>query len=512
MASIWSTNRKTEPRPGGTGDLRSPFEQDFDRLLFSTPVRRLADKTQVFPLERNDSVRTRLTHSHEVSNLAKSIGTRLLRTKRDVFGTVEELKAAGCNLELEHPAPVILATVGLAHDLGNPPFGHQGEAAIGRWFSENSLLFESLGATHEITDPNFVAVPDPQRTDFTKFEGNAQALRLVSRLQNTAGPAGLNLTAATLCALMKYPVASHETNGDVALSKKHGYFYSEQDVVEWIRSETGLAAGQRHPLTWIMEASDDIAYSVLDIEDAIKKGLVSAEDLLAYLRREFRVTDLGDLINQLSDDFKKADENEFSLSRVREIKATYLRTRLVERLVSGAASTYLHNSDKIRGHAWAQPLLECGSEESKLCAALKSFARVYAYQSPSVLELEFSGAQVIKKLMDEMWLAISDRKEFAKPGSSRKGAKSAYVYSLISDSYRWHFERENSAWLSTRYRELQLLAVSRCARLASRSISGTSRTRGRIPQARSRSESQKTCLSALSSTGTRCSTTFTVVA
>ena len=207
-----------------------------------------------------------------------------------------------------------------------------------------------------------------------------------------------------------------------------------------------------------MEAADDIAYSVLDIEDAIKKGLVSAEDLLAYLRREFRVTDLGGLINQLSDDFKKADDNEFSLSRVREIKATYLRTRLVERLISGAAATYLQNSADIRGHNWEKPLLECASDESKLCTALKAFARVHAYQSSSVLELECRGAQVIERLMDEMWLAISDRKKFAKLDSRRKGARSAYVYSLISDSYRWHFERDDSNWLSIRYRELQLLS------------------------------------------------------
>src|SRR4051812_16777960 len=111
MASIWSSSRKSGPRPTGTKDVRTPFEQDYDRLLFSTPVRRLADKTQVFPLERNDSVRTRLTHSHEVSNLARSIGTRLVRTDPTIFGDDEGIRNA---------APVILGAVGLAHDLGNP--------------------------------------------------------------------------------------------------------------------------------------------------------------------------------------------------------------------------------------------------------------------------------------------------------------------------------------------------------------------------------------------------------
>jgi dGTPase len=450
--SLWSTSRESPPRPGGSADSRSPFENDFDRLLFSTPVRRLADKTQVFPLERNDSVRTRLTHSHEVSNLSKSMGLRMIRKDPGLFGEKQEVRDA---------VPIILATVGLAHDLGNPPFGHQGEQAIARWFITHENLFIVPGRPYRDIDAKKIAfdpVPEAQRTDFTKFEGNAQALRLVSRLQNTSGPSGLNLTAATLAALMKYPVASHATDETHAASKKHGYFASEHEVVEWIRLQTGLKAGQRHPLTWIMEASDDIAYSVLDIEDAIKKGLVSAEDLLAYLRGKFRHTDLGGLTNQLSDDFRKADEDEFALSRVREIKATYLRTRLVERLVTGATNTYLGDRDAIFGYGRAKSLLECESEESRLCAALKAFAKTHAYRSTTVLGVELKGANVICYLMDKMWLAISDRKDFGKLDARREGPLSSFVYSLISDSYRWHFERRDCKGIGVRYRELQLLS------------------------------------------------------
>jgi dGTPase len=450
--SLWIASRESPPRPGGSADSRSAFEQDFDRLLFSTPVRRLADKTQVFPLERNDSVRTRLTHSHEVSNLSKSMGLRMIRKDPGIFGDLPEIRDA---------VPIILATVGLAHDLGNPPFGHQGEEAIARWFVKNKHLFTETGRPYrdiEEKKAEFEPVPEAQRTDFTKFEGNAQALRLVTRLQNTSGPSGLNLTAATLAALMKYPVASHETNDKHAVSKKYGYFASELEVVAWIRAQTGLKAGQRHPLTWIMEASDDIAYSVLDIEDAVKKGLVSAEDLLAYLRGKFRHTDLGGLTNQLSDDFKMADEHEFSLSRVREIKATYLRTRLVERLVTGATTGYLSDREAIFAHDREQPLLECDSEESKLCSALKEFAKTHAYRSTSVLGLELKGANVIRYLMDKMWVAICDRKDYGKLDARREGPLSSFVYSLISDSYRWHFERRICKDVGVRYRELQLLS------------------------------------------------------
>lgn len=433
--SIWSTSRRSGSRPEGGSDKRTEFEKDYDRLLFSTPVRRLADKTQVFPLERNDSVRNRLTHSHEVANLARSMGIRLIRTNPAVFGDSDEARNA---------APVILSAVGLAHDLGNPPFGHQGEDAIQAWFSANKDILSGLSG-------------DEPRQDFELFEGNAQALRLVTRLQNTSGPAGLNLTAATLAALMKYPMASTECDKGRSISKKHGFFRSEKEVVSWIRDETGLPEGRRHPLTWLMEAADDIAYSVLDVEDATKKGLVSPEDLLAKLREQFAASDLGGLCNQLTKDFVMADHAKHSLSRVREIKTTYLRTRLIERLVTGAVETYLADHNRILRFERELPLLECSTNESTLCEALKNFVSAHAFRSTSVLELELVGARALSSIMDGMWQAIVKRKKIEDLGSRRTNPFAAYVYSLISDSYRWHFEKEASPELSIRYRELQLL-------------------------------------------------------
>lgn len=447
VPNLWSTERESGPRTkDGDGDKRTAFEHDFDRLLFSTPVRRLADKTQVFPLDKNDSVRTRLTHSHEVSNIAKSIGLRLIRTFPAIFGDDDAIRAA---------APTILATVGLAHDLGNPPFGHQGERAISRWFAENPHVFDAP-APHDAK--GFEPIPKEIRGDFLAFEGNAQSIRLVSRLQNTAGPSGLNLTATTLAALMKYPVPSNEVSKANAASKKYGYFASESALVDWIRESTGLQKGQRHPLTWIMEAADDIAYSVLDIEDSIKKGLVSAEDLLAFLRGRFDVTDLGGLVKQLEIDFENADKCDVNLSRVREVKASYLRTRLIERLITGAADAYSGARNDIFSHKRTKALLDSDNSASVLCNALKDFARAHAYASSAVLEIELQGANVIKGLMDEMWTAIADRESFAKLSSKRRSPKAGYVYSLISDSYRWYFEQEaQHDRLPIRYKEAQLL-------------------------------------------------------
>ena len=171
-----------------TGVGRQEIERDYDRILFSTPIRRLANKTQVFPLEENVAIRNRLTHSHEVSNLARSIGVRIAFDHAEqVFGDDHE------QLQVKRNAPALLAAVGLAHDLGNPPFGHQGEVAIREWLSENTK------------DPE-------QCDDILHFDGNAQTFRLLTRLQVLNDDFGLNLTVATLSALIKYPSLHNSKN------------------------------------------------------------------------------------------------------------------------------------------------------------------------------------------------------------------------------------------------------------------------------------------------------------
>lgn len=255
---------KTPPFDGP----RTEHERDYDRILFSAPVRRLADKTQVFPLDEDDSVHTRLTHSHEVSNLARSIGVNL----------AFNLTVFPGDIAAERNVPAVLAAAGLAHDLGNPPFGHQGEASIQDWFRQRQaeVFPEGCGLT------------ETMRQDFLRFEGNAQTLRLLTRLQILNDDYGLNVTCGTLAALMKYTVGSSSADKGEKLAgrRKPGFFESERHIVEQIWEETGLSEGVRHPLTYIMEASDDIAYCVIDTEDAVKKGLVSYKDVLAFIHDE----------------------------------------------------------------------------------------------------------------------------------------------------------------------------------------------------------------------------------
>jgi len=223
-------------------EARTEIERDFDRILFSTPVRRLADKTQVFPLDKNDSVRNRLTHSYEVLNLARSVGVSLCYCENSIFKDIRNAN---------RDVPALLAAAGLVHDLGNPPFGHQGENAIQDWF-------KGMQKDICITD-------DPQNSklyqDFLLFEGNAQGLRLVTRLQLLSDSYGLNLTYATLAAMMKYTTESNRLDEKIAAWKKHGFFASEQDIAQNVLTNVGLKMGQRHPFSYIMEACDDIAYS-----------------------------------------------------------------------------------------------------------------------------------------------------------------------------------------------------------------------------------------------------------
>ena len=433
---------KDEPDQGGVEDDpdkdedRTELERDHDRILFSTPVRRLADKTQVFPLEKHDAVRTRLTHSLEVSNLARSIGVNIAFNNTGI----QESLAPKRNI------PSLLAAIGLAHDLGNPPFGHQGEATIRAWFEENEpSVFKD--------QPDITA---QMRNDFFKFEGNAQTLRLVTRLQILNDDFGLNLTYGTLAALMKYTVDSGSINEDIVSCKKHGFFQSEKEIVKDIWEETGLSEGQRHPLTFIMEASDDIAYSVLDTEDAVKKGLASFYDVIMYLEIESNadpvVAQVIKAAKEKHDEYSKAS---LSPAELNDVSMQRFRVFAISAMVRDVVSAYKDNYTTLMNAELEQDLISV-SKSAILCDTLKAFCRSHAFKHRSVVEIELIGDNVMKKLMDLLWRAIIDRVDPMDPKSKRKSRFSHYVYNRISEGYRRVFENGTSK-LPIRYREAQLL-------------------------------------------------------
>ncbi|WP_199610468.1 dGTP triphosphohydrolase [Flocculibacter collagenilyticus] len=423
---------------------RVELERDYDRILFATPTRRMADKTQVFPLERNDSVRNRLTHSHEVSNLARSIGNRLVFEFRE-----QVFKGVSDDLQIERCVPSLLAAIGLAHDLGNPPFGHQGEVAMQEWFQRNnaSHFNNQLGQ------------------DFLKFDGNAQTFRLVTKLQVLNDNYGLNLTYATLASMLKYPVAP-QTVSSSEHWKKHGFFNSELTIVEDIWQETGLSEHYRHPFTYIMEACDDIAYSVLDAEDIVKKGLASFSDIVDFLEHQngddAMTCSVLQLAKQKNMEFK---QQSLSPRELNDVSMQIFRVYAVGHAISAIVDQFVADCDAIMaGDLGPGYQLIEASTANHFCSNLKQFDYQHGYRHKSVLELELKGNNYITGIMDMLWLGIHGHinNKRSKPNSAQfsHAAKSPfgrYAYERISENYRRIFEDPTNT-MPIEYKEAQLLA------------------------------------------------------
>lgn len=431
---------------GEVNDHRVPHERDFDRVVFSAPVRRLKDKTQVFPLDFHDGVRTRLTHSLEVSNLARSMGVA-------IAARLDELKVRDQSIRT---VPALLGAVALAHDLGNPPFGHQGEVAIRQWADrtkENVRKFAGGEFDAELYN------------DFLRFEGNAQGFRILARLQHQNFRSGLRLTASTLAAFMKYPWGS---NHGVARKKgKFGYFQSEKDVYDWARQAAGLKDEQRHPLSYVMEVCDDIAYSVLDVEDAIKKGLVGVAALISYIeeRDDLRSnprcvllldkakSDLAELnrrrIPKFASDPSKPEDKDgpLAITEIRDSMIELIRTYAIGLMVSDAVDDFVL---QLTSNAQMEDISK-RFDSATLMKAFKDFAKDRIYKHPDVLRAELAGHQVIPALMDAFWRATVN----VKRGVASKHDE--YVFATISPNYVRVCQEAEALKLPDWYRMLQLV-------------------------------------------------------
>lgn len=430
---------------------RTELERDYDRILFSTPIRRLADKTQVYPLEAHDAVRTRLTHSHEVSALARAVGSDLVAR----FGPQIGIPADTIHLR---NVSALMAAVGLVHDLGNPPFGHQGERAIRRWFEGHLSEVFTKGS----------GVSDEMQKDFVRFEGNAQTFRLVTRLQSQRDEFGLNLTYGTLAALLKYSVPAHRSDPGVPFAGAHkpGFFQSEGGTAEEAWRETGLRPEQRHPLTYLVEACDDIAYSVIDAEDTVKKDLASYADLRSHLEdggegappNDFAL--IGGVLaytDQSRQEYlKSAGIHSRSPAELDDLSMQRFRVAAISQMIGVTLTTFVEHFGDIAAGSFEGDLLSASSA-STLRRLLKEFLQRIAYPHRSVLEIELRGSIVISRLMSRLWTAIIDREDPAQPKSRRPNPLSAYTYSRISENYRRVFE-DSTSTLPVRYREAQLLS------------------------------------------------------
>ncbi len=420
-------------------DHRTEHERDFDRVVFSTPVRRLKDKTQVFPLDLHDGVRTRLTHSMEVSNLARSMGVA-------VANQLKSLAEVG---QAERNVPAILAAIGLTHDLGNPPFGHQGEVAIRRWVEDNGAKIRS--EAKGTFDSELLK-------DFLYFDGNAQGFRILARLQQVDHRRGLGLTAATLRAFMKYPWSARSPKVN-SKKPKFGYFESEADVAEWAASEVGLGANDRHPLSYLMEACDDIAYSVLDLEDGVKKELVTMAELVAYLTAQTETKSDRRIAKLIELDVReRARLGGLGLDskEIRDSQIELFRSYAIGMMVSDAIEFFCQKC----GDGGLKTVKKGVAEEfhsSRLVAGLKDFAFDRIYKHHSVIKAELPGHSVIPDLMAVMWRAVVATDQDVPTKLDE------YVYSLLSRNYvRVYKESVKANVLPRWYHQVQLVCDQVC--------------------------------------------------
>lgn len=381
------------------------FESDRGRIINSPAIRRLQQKTQVFPLERNAAVRTRLTHSMEVQQVGRYIAKEILSRLKEQ----KLLEQYGLD-ELTGPFESIVEMSCLMHDIGNPPFGHFGEAAINDWFRQR--LYPADAESQPLSDDR-CQVPALRlregeeslndirrkvRQDLCHFEGNAQGIRLVHTLMR------MNLTWSQVGGILKYTRPAWWRGGTPAthnyLMKKPGYYLSEEPYIERLRKELCLAPYSRFPLTWIMEAADDISYCVADLEDAVEKRIFSVEQLYHHLYEAWGHHEKGSLFSQVVENaWEKSRSN--TLSRSTEDQFfMYLRVNTLNKLVPYAAQRFIDNLPQIFEGSFNHALLEDASSFSQLLGVYKNVAVKHVFSHPDVEQLELQGYRVISGLLE----------------------------------------------------------------------------------------------------------------
>ena len=388
-------------RPYIPDDGRSAFHSDYDKIVFSGAFRRLAKKTQVHPLATNDHIHNRLTHSLEVSCVGRSLGARvgqkLQNTKKlpeENYGTqIGDIVQAAC----------------LAHDIGNPPFGHTGEDAIRHWF-------EKEGANY-ISD-----LTESEQSDLTHFEGNAQGLRVLTTSEYHPYDGGMRLTYATLASFIKYPWTSLPSEEKPRpKSNKYGVFQSELFIFEEIANAVGLSKRDnnwysRHPLVYLMEAADDFCYGLLDLEDGLEMGILHWEEVFDILKPVLHKKEIPNLTDELQ---------KFNIGR----RPPIIRGKVIEAYINAAADTFINNEDSFL-HGIPDDLISlCPDDIKKSVHDAKTLAKNKVFAHPRKIELEIGSYSTISTLLEVMCEAAI---EFAQsPDGGKLSFRSKRVIDLV---------------------------------------------------------------------------------
>jgi dGTPase len=357
---------------------RSEYHKDYDKIVFSSAFRRLGRKTQVHPLSNHDHIHTRLTHSIEVGSVGRSLGI--------MVGNFLHEKGVLPSDVSPHEIGAIVHAACLAHDIGNPPFGHAGEYAMRQWFKENVNSL-SLQITSE-------------RNDLQIFEGNAQGFRVVSNVENNFNDGGLRLTCATLGTLVKYPWFSDHA---LATSKgKFNFFQTERAIIEEVANELGLKNNggfqySRHPLSYLMEAADDICYKILDIEDALELGMVSFDD--AY-----------EVFKKLSGGVAPYD-TQIGAEHTSRRRIIPLRSKAIDNLISKCFDVFVGSYDEIMAGNYASELIkDIGDIELSGIEDAKKMTNENIFLNRRKIELEIGAYATLETILSTYITAINELK------------------------------------------------------------------------------------------------------
>ena len=356
-------------------DTRLGFEVDYDRIIFSSEFRLLQDKTQVIPLSKTDFVHTRLTHSLEVSVVGRSIGRLVGKKVLEKYPHLQEIHGYQLN-----DFGAIVAAACLSHDIGNPPFGHSGEKAIGEYFSSGSgLKYKS-----DLTEKEW--------QDIVDFEGNANGFSILTSTREGVEGA-LRMSYATLGTFMKYPKESlpKKPTSNIC-DKKYGFFQQDKKFFQEVASELGMISNKsnsdigyfRHPLAFLVEAADDICYTIIDFEDGIKLGLINEDFALEYLIK----------LVQKSIDSKKYNE-----LKTKEDRISYLRALAIGSLINDAVSVFMENETAILKGEFSVSLMDKSQYKAQISDIINISVK-NIYQSKEVIEKEIIGYKVIHTLLD----------------------------------------------------------------------------------------------------------------
>ncbi|TWP23291.1 dNTP triphosphohydrolase [Apibacter muscae] len=402
-------------------DPRSEYQRDFDRVIFSTAFRRLQNKTQVFPLPGSVFVHNRLTHSLEVASVGRSLGNEIgnyISTKYENHLTPETKDL------YKHSLYNVISTGCLCHDIGNPAFGHSGEDAIASYFYRNESALKDR-------------FTEKQWSDFINFEGNANAIRVLTQQQNGKSEGGIMLTYSTLASIAKYPCESIAKNKKILQQKKFGFFQTEKSTFLDIAKETSMLQKHedplifaRHPFVWLVETADDICYNIIDLEDAQRLGFISAsvcEELLQQIITEIQGAKKWQRVG------KKLGGIEDKNDRI-----SFLRAVSIGTLIGRSIELYKQNFEKILSGSLQLSIFDEIKQECKAIQEIESFSIEHIYNHRSVVEIENAGYNVMYELLDHFIPPIiktkEERKEYEK--KAIKLIPKQYLYEDLTEYER----------------------------------------------------------------------------